>query len=235
MALPAMSAASAAIGTSLWATTGLGNAFLRFAFALLRTMPGGTVGFWAFAERGFPLRFGPVDEQTVANVWSDDSLSDSNVGIEMTERFESVDEILDFAIANETEASQFYTDLATKMDNPAMRKAFEDFALEEQGHRAKLEAVKRGEYPFEAKAIDVENLSLADYLVESEPRPDMGYAEALILAMKKEKAAYKLYLNLAAVSPTGDLMNLFMSLAAEEAKHKLRFEIEYDDVVLKDD
>jgi rubrerythrin len=31
------------------------------------------------------------------------------------------------------------------------------------------------------------------------------------------------------------LRNLFLALAAEEARHKLRFEIEYDDHVLKED
>jgi len=31
------------------------------------------------------------------------------------------------------------------------------------------------------------------------------------------------------------LRSLFFSLAAEEAKHRLRFEVEYDDHVLKED
>ena len=43
-------------------------------------------------------------------------------------RFGSVDEILDFAIAREVEANRFYTELAERMEESAMRKAFEDFA-----------------------------------------------------------------------------------------------------------
>ena len=153
----------------------------------------------------------------------------------MTKRFENVDEILDFAIANEVEASAFYLDLASKMEVPAMKRAFEEFAQEEAMHKAKLEAVKRGEFSFGSGSAKVQSLGLADYLIESEPKGDMTYIEALILAMKKEKAAYKLYLDLAAVAEAEELTNLFLSLAAEEAKHKLRFEIEYDDVVLKED
>lgn len=153
----------------------------------------------------------------------------------MDKQFESVDEILDFAIAREEEASQFYADLAGAMDIPAMIEVFEDFAKEEQSHKAKLEAVKRGEYQFGGGAVQVRGLGLADYLVEGELRPDMSYADALILAMKKEKAAYKLYLDLAAKADNDALANLFLSLAGEEAKHKLRFEIEYDDNVLKED
>jgi len=153
----------------------------------------------------------------------------------MGKTFGSVDAVLDFAIAREAEASEFYTALAAKMDVPAMKQAFEDFAKEEQGHKVKLEAVKRGEYQFGTGAAQVRGLGLADYLVEGEPKADMSYAEALVLAMKKEKAAYKLYLDLAAKADNEALTNLFLSLAAEEAKHKLRFEIEYDDHVLKED
>jgi len=147
----------------------------------------------------------------------------------------SMNEVLDFAIAREIEASRFYSDLAAQMDAPAMKKVLEDFAKEEMGHKAKLDAVKRGEYLFGAGAGPAKGLGLAEYLVEGEPSPDMNYPDALILAMKKEKAAYKLYLDLSAMAGEGSLKNLFLSLAGEEAKHKLRFEIEYDDHILRED
>jgi len=152
----------------------------------------------------------------------------------MDKTFGSVDEVLDFAIAGEIEASEFCTALAARMEAPAMKKAFEEFAKEEQGHKAKLEAVKRGEYSFGAGAGELMGLGLADYLVETKPSEGMSYAEALVLAMKKEKAAFRLYTDLAAAAG-GKLRDLFLSLAAEEARHKLRFEIEYDDNVLKED
>ncbi len=152
----------------------------------------------------------------------------------MGKTFGSVNAILDFAIAREIEASEFYTTLAGRLDAPAMKKAFLDFAKEEQGHRAKLEAVKRGEYSFEAGARQLTGFGLAEYLVSGAPTADMSYADALVLAMKKEKAAFKLYTHLALVAKDDGLRNLFLSLAAEEAKHKLRFEIEYDDHVMKE-
>ena len=148
------------------------------------------------------------------------------------DKFESVDDILEFAIAGEVAANQFYMELAGKMENPEMAKVFEDFAKEELGHKAKLEAIKQDKTlePME-KIID---LKLADYLVGTEPKPDMDYRDALVLAMKKEKAAYRLYLDLAAVAEAEELTNIFLYIAQEEAKHKLRFEIEYDEVVLKE-
>ena len=148
------------------------------------------------------------------------------------DKFESVDDILGFAIAGEVAANQFYMELAGKMKNPAMAKVFEDFAKEELGHKSKLEAIKQGEMlePTEKVA----ELKIADYLVDTEPKPDMDYKDALVLAMKKEKAAYRLYLDLAAVAEAEELTNMFLYIAQEEAKHKLRFEIEYDEVVLKE-
>lgn len=47
------------------------------------------------------------------------------------DKFGSVDELLDFAVQKEEEANKFYTDLAVKMDRPAMRQVFEGFAKEE--------------------------------------------------------------------------------------------------------
>jgi rubrerythrin len=149
------------------------------------------------------------------------------------EHFESVEEVLEFAIERETESRDFYMKLAERMDNQKMQEVFEKFATEELGHKMKLEAVKHGQILLAQK--DIESLDIADYVVNVEPRPDMDYAEALVLAMKKEKVAYRLYLDLAAAAEDEELTDMFLSLAQEEAKHKLRFEIEYDDTVLKED
>ena len=145
--------------------------------------------------------------------------------------WKSTDEILDFAIKNEEGAAKFYTELAGKMDKPAMKNVFLGFAKEEEGHKAKLVGVKEGKKlePTKTKILD---LKIGDYLVEGEPTGDLDYQGALILAMKQEKAAFKLYSDLAASTDDDGIRNLFLSLAQEEAKHKLRFEIEYDDNIL---
>lgn len=148
----------------------------------------------------------------------------------MTEVFESVEDILDFAIERETEAHDFYTELAERMDRPEMREIFEGFAIEELGHKAKLEAVKEGELTI-GNEKEPPSLEIADYLVDVEPTSDMSYADALVLAMKKEKAAYRLYLDLSAVAELEEFTDMFLALAGEEAMHKLRFELEYDDEV----
>jgi len=148
-------------------------------------------------------------------------------------KFRSVDEILDFAVGKEEESARFYTDLARRVEKPWMRRVFEDFSREELGHREKILGIKRGRtlLPAAEKVLD---LKIGDYLVETEPTPDMEYQDALVLAMKKEKASFKLYSDLAETTDDAGLRATFLALAQEEAKHKLRFEVEYDEYVLKE-
>lgn len=145
----------------------------------------------------------------------------------MDERFSTIEEILDFAIADEMKAHDFYIALAGRMAKTEMQKVFEQFATEELGHKMKLEAAKAGELVLNADD-EPPGLNIAEYVVDVEPEPDMSYIEALLLAMKKEKAAYRLYIDLAATGIDEELTDMFLALAAEEAKHKLRFELEYD-------
>jgi len=149
------------------------------------------------------------------------------------QQWNSVDDILDFAIGQEEEAAQFYTGLAGKMDRPWMSSIFKAFAQEELGHKRKLLEIKSGKLltPAERKVLD---LKISDYLIDVEPGPDMDYQQALIVAMKKEKKAFKMYMDLAASTEDGGLQAAFLSLAQEEAKHKLRFEIEYDDYIMSE-
>ena len=146
----------------------------------------------------------------------------------------SVDEILDFAIRKEEEAAETYTDLAGKMERAHMRQVFEDFAREELGHKEKLLQIKGGKLllPVAEKVMD---LKIADYLEDVEPSPVLDSPQALILAMKEEKAAFKMYTFLAEAADDENLRATLLGLAQEEAKHKLRFEIEYDEYVLAED
>ena len=78
------------------------------------------------------------------------------------------------------------------------------------------------------------DLKITEYLVDVKPSPNMAYPEALILAMKKEKAAFRMYTVLADQTDNAEVKQLMQSLAMEESRHKLRFELEYDDVVFKE-
>ena len=148
-------------------------------------------------------------------------------------KLDSVDAVLDFAIQKEQDAADFYLELGNKMDRPYMKDVFLGFAKEEMGHKSKLMGVKSGK-KLHASEKEVQDLKLAETLVEVELSGDMDYQDALIAAMNAEKAAYRLYTDLASATDNADLQGLFKSLAQEEAKHKLRFEVEYDDQILKE-
>jgi rubrerythrin len=148
--------------------------------------------------------------------------------------FKSVEEILDFAINDEQRAADLYADLAGRSNNKEMKKVFEQFSREELGHRKKLENIKSG-----GKILlsdeKITDLKIGDYLVDvNTSRDDLNYQDSLIVAMKEEKAAFKLYSDLAARTDDVSTREIFLSLAQEEAKHKLRFEIEYDDNILRE-
>ena len=133
------------------------------------------------------------------------------------EEFKTVDDVLDFAIASEEEAARFYNDLAGQMDRAWMAETFRNFANEEVGHKNKLMQVKAGK-KLQPAADKVQDLKIGDYLVEMEYYPNMGYQDALVLAMQREKAAFKLYSDLAASSEDEGLQSTFLALAQEEAQ-----------------
>jgi rubrerythrin len=146
------------------------------------------------------------------------------------DKWHSIDEVLDFAIGEENAAAEFYTHLADQSKTPGMRQIFEGFAQEEMEHKAKLEGIKAGG-TLRPAGQPVADLKMAEYVVDVAPSPDMNYQGSLVLAMKKEKAAFRLYTDLAASAGDDKVKATFLALAQEEARHKLRFEIEYDDML----
>ena len=148
--------------------------------------------------------------------------------------FKSIEDILDFAINEEQKASDLYKSLAARSRNRSIQDVFDQFSKEELGHKKKLESMKQGG-KVSLSMEKVEDLKIGDYLVDvNKSRDDLSYQESLIIAMKEEKAAFRLYSDLAGRTSDPSLKETFLMLAQEEAKHKLRFEIEYDDYILKE-
>jgi rubrerythrin len=141
--------------------------------------------------------------------------------------------LLEFAIEQEQAAVDFYTELACKVKEAHVRDTLLDFAEQERGHKVKLQAVRcRPDVPLLSSKVT--DLQIGDYLVEVEPTPDLSFQGALIIAMKKEKAAFRMYKDLAAYSDDPALRDVFLFLAQQEANHKLSFELEYDDLILRE-
>ena len=147
--------------------------------------------------------------------------------------FTNINEILDFAIGEEQAAVDFYLQLADQSKNQQTKSVFREYAEEEMRHKANLISVKESG-SFKLPDAKVRDLKIAEYLVDVKPSATMSYQDALILAMKKEKAAFRMYTKLAEKAENPEVKSLFLNLAQEESAHKLAFEVEYDDYILKE-
>ena len=145
----------------------------------------------------------------------------------------TVDEILDYAIDQEQQAADFYAGLAERAEKAGMRDVLLAYSAEEQRHKALLESVKNGERELTPEE-EVLDLKISDYLVEVAETDDLSYQDALIVAMKRERAAFQLYSDMSEKVPESHLKEVLAGLAKEEAKHKLFFESQYDERVLMD-
>lgn len=147
------------------------------------------------------------------------------------QEFESLDDILDFAIDQEQAAADFYTSLSANAKHEPMRDVLRGFAEEELRHKRKLISIKEQGATKLVNRTSAPDLKVADYLVAVEPADNMSYQDALVVAMKLEKKAFQLYTNMAAMAEDESIRESLLTLANEEAKHKLHFEIEYDDLI----
>lgn len=143
-------------------------------------------------------------------------------------------EVLEFAVHREVEAYYFYMALANRVDSEEMRQVLKEFAKEELEHKAKLELeiLKAGqtltidEEPSETSE-DNNIRSNADLLL------DMDYKDILLLAIEKEEAAFRTYINFLPTVHDQQSREVLLAIAEEEVKHKQRFQIEYDMMLKK--
>lgn len=143
----------------------------------------------------------------------------------------TVDEILDYAIDQEQQAADFYASLAARAEKAGMKKMLLEFAEEEKRHKERLLAVKTGERKLTPEK-EILDLRISDYLIEVDAGDNISFQDALIVAMKRERAAFELYSDMAEKVTDNNLKQVFVGLAKEESKHKLFFETEYEERVL---
>ena len=141
-------------------------------------------------------------------------------------------EVITFAIRKEAEAYNLYKTYARLVKTPGLNKMFEELAQQEQKHREILEGVQKKDVS-EYRLKKIPDLKIGDFVEEEEFSPDMDYASALRLAIKREEFAVRLYSLMAERTDDPELKKLFSVLAQEETKHKLRLETEYDENILK--
>jgi rubrerythrin len=150
--------------------------------------------------------------------------------------FNNLTEIIDFAIAKEVEAEQFYLSISEQESFAGKKEMFLEYAEEEKKHQVMLENLKAGkkgpgldDYKFKW----ITDIKRSNYVHDVEYRPGMAYQEILLLACKREEMALALYNELQDKAETEEAKKIFKILCQEEAKHKLVLETMYDDFMAK--
>lgn len=144
--------------------------------------------------------------------------------------FESIEEIIGYAIEKEKEAAEFYEDCSKQESFSGSKATLLDMANEERKHQSILENLgKEQGVPADYKFKWIPDMKRSDYMVEMKYEPGMHYADILRLAMKREENALKLYNELLAKSEEPAHKKVFKMLCQEEAKHKQFLENLYDD------
>lgn len=136
---------------------------------------------------------------------------------------------LEFAIAKEKEAEAFYKQWSQATKDQAVQGLFAELAGIEHDHMEVLSQIT----PEEMAASDspaIHELNLSDLLIDVKASSNLNLQEAMILAMKREEGALKLYSRLAELN--GEARSLFEALAKEEGRHKAKLEAEYDEHIL---
>lgn len=145
--------------------------------------------------------------------------------------FQSIDEIIDFAIANEKEAVAFYTELSEQETFKSARQTFLEFAQEEKKHQKLLEDFRQNKEKLASYDYKwIPDIKRSDYMTDIEYKSGMPYEDILLIAMKREEKSLALYNELASKTDDDACIQLFKMLSQEEAKHKLKLETIFDDI-----
>ena len=139
--------------------------------------------------------------------------------------FNSINQVLNFAIAREEKAHRLYTHIAEQMAYPEISKLCETLAGEELQHKEKLQQ------QLTKKDEAVSDLDVSDYVVDGNVDIFMDYEEFLTFAFKKEDASVRLYTDLADKVKDRELRQMLLSLVREETEHRNRFKTVYENLL----
>jgi rubrerythrin len=152
----------------------------------------------------------------------------------------SIAEAIGFAIRREQEAQEIYLHYARSTDRTGFRQLLLSMVDMEKEHERKLsELVGKAalDQAFRPESFLPESagpIRLSDYLVDVPFSADMEYGDFLLLVIKKEERAEKLYQKLLSMAADEPTRRLFSWLADEERRHKAWAQDRYDQDILKD-
>ena len=145
-------------------------------------------------------------------------------------QFESLNDVLTFAIRKEHDSRELYLMFRDMVKDPGAKALLEDLANQELGHQRLLEnALKGGTIGGIGGKKEIKDLRLSDYMVTEDIGPDSSPQEVMLFAIKKEQESYNIYHMLLTNYEGTELDELFSRLIREEQHHKETLEREYEE------
>jgi len=148
--------------------------------------------------------------------------------------FNSIEDIIKFAIEKEDQAIAFYNEISELESFTSSKDIFKDFVNEETKHKSMLDNFLNDKSLIDQYNLKwIQDIKRSDYIVEFEYEKGMPYVDILRLAMKREEKSLQLYNHLQSKAKDDKQLKIFQILAQEEAKHKSILEKIYDDHLAK--
>jgi rubrerythrin len=145
-------------------------------------------------------------------------------------KFDTLQDILTFAIRREHDARELYLMFRDRVKDAGAKTLLEDLANQELGHKNLLENVLKGgmieRIGGEKKVAD---LHISDYIIAEDIDSDSSPQDVILFAIKKEQETYNIYHILQGNYEKSELGELFSRLAKEELNHKETLEREYEE------
>jgi rubrerythrin len=143
----------------------------------------------------------------------------------MMKDFQTVEDVLKFAITLEQASQNFYRRLAEQTESPSVRHFLLEMVAEETAHEKQLRDMITGGWQILVQEISSEDMDrYIDAMTIPEP---LDYKEAVKIARDKEKASRMLYSLLSGVTDHPGVTGILRKLALQEQGHYQFFEQEY--------
>ena len=146
--------------------------------------------------------------------------------------FQTVRDVMNFAISLERVSQEFYVELAGRVTDPAVHQFLLDMSREEAIHEEQLRSLlENGD---EILSGEVDPKEVQSYVQAMKIPDELDYKKAVKVARDKEKASQMLYLVLSNSVEPDYMKRLLLLLAKQEQKHKEFFVKEYDRICLSE-
>jgi rubrerythrin len=144
-------------------------------------------------------------------------------------------ELIDTAIYKEVASQSWYLAGMKAAGDPGAKALMGELATQEAGHADRLKALReRGTGRLRARAPEVADLRLSEYLLGAYTLEGAGLEDTLIFAIGREQESMVFYSQMMGVLVSRPAKRLAAALAREELSHKLKLEILFDDLFYRE-